>query len=346
MVHRTAKSAGTGLSCIPRPNPVRLFKPFQDHGVAGSNEADSFARAVKKHLLPFLALLTAFAARPVCAQETLDTLAIGGAEEPAQYEDMDVPEAIDGDLISLLGDRSDSLALIPAYDLYGGWNTESIFERSAMAGLIRDTVRLCLSTTACDHAMPVCGDLTSGFGPRRGRMHCGIDLELDNGDPVVSAFEGMVRISRYNKTFGHVVVVRHSNGLETLYAHLSQRNVETGDHVEAGDVLGLGGSTGRSTGDHLHFEVRYLDQPIDPQLVFDVDHGELKARTIDLHKGIFAQIEKARAEAAQRRYHTVRKGETLSAIARRHGTTVARLCKLNRISTRSTLRIGQRIRTS
>jgi murein DD-endopeptidase MepM/ murein hydrolase activator NlpD len=301
---------------------------------------------VKKWSLPFIALLAILMVVPLHAQEQLDTLAIGGAEETAQYEDMDVPEAIDAEFISLLSDRRDSLALIPAYALYGGWNTESIFERTSMAGLMRDTVRLCLSNEACDHAMPICGDITSAFGPRRGRMHYGIDLELDHGDPVLAAFEGMVRISRYNTTFGHVVVVRHSNGLETLYAHLNQRNVEPGDHVEAGDVLGLGGSTGRSTGDHLHFEVRYLDQPIDPQLVFDVQQGELKARTIDLHKGIFAQIEKARASTAQKRFHTVRRGDTLSAIARGHGTTVSRLCKLNRISTRSTLRVGQRIRTS
>lgn len=280
------------------------------------------------------------------AQSELDTLAIGGAEEFGPYEDMDVPELIDG-----TGDRSlleleDSLSLIPGYRLYGGWNTESIFGRTAMPLALKDTVRLCLSNEACDNAMPVCGDVTSPFGPRRGRMHYGIDLDLDNGDPVVAAFEGMVRISRYNSTFGNVVLVRHSNGLETLYAHLSQRNVEPGDHVEAGDLLGLGGSTGRSTGDHLHFEVRYLDQPIDPQQVFDVQHGELKHRDFDLHAGVFAQIAKAKAEVARKKYHSVRRGDTLTSIARRNRTTVALLCKMNRISTRSKLRVGQRIRTS
>ncbi len=280
------------------------------------------------------------------AQAELDTLAIGGAEEIGPYEDMDVPELIDGTSDRSLLEREDSLSLIPGYQLYGGWNTESIFGRTAMPLALKDTIRLCLSNEACDNAMPVCGDVTSPFGPRRGRMHYGIDLELDNGDPVVAAFEGMVRISRYNSTFGNVVVVRHSNGLETLYAHLSQRNVETGDHVEAGDMLGLGGSTGRSTGDHLHFEVRYLDQPIDPQQVFDVQNGELKHRDFDLHAGVFAQIAKAKAEAARTKYHTVRRGDTLSSIARRNGTTVARLCKINRISTRSKLRIGQRIRTT
>jgi murein DD-endopeptidase MepM/ murein hydrolase activator NlpD len=293
-------------------------------------------------------LLTAFAvaASSAWAQVGVDSLAIGGEVEWMQYEESEAEEGVDGSILNTLSSREDSLALIPAYTLYGGWNTGSIFERSMMAPLLSDTVRLCLSNSPCDNTMPVCGDLTSPFGPRRGRMHCGIDLELDNGDPVLAAFEGLVRISRYNSTFGNVVVVRHSNGLETLYAHLSQRNVSVGDHVEAGTVLGLGGSTGRSTGDHLHFEVRYLDQPIDPQLVFNVEQGELKVKEIELHKGIFAQIEKARATASARRYHTVRRGDTLSSIARRNRTTVSRLCKLNRIGTRSTLRVGQRIRLS
>lgn len=306
---------------------------------------DTFARVVKMTCrIPTLFAAFALAAVSAWAQGGSDTLAIGGEVELNQYEEAEVLESEDGPMLNSLVDREDSLALIPAYTLYGGWNTGSIFERSTMAALLSDTVRLCLTHSACDNAMPVCGDLTSPFGPRRGRMHCGIDLELDKGDPVLAAFEGLVRISRYNSTFGNVVVVRHSNGLETLYAHLSERKVEVGDHVEAGTVLGLGGSTGRSTGDHLHFEVRYLDQPIDPQLVFDLEQGDLKVRELELHKGIFAQIEKARATASARRYHTVRRGDTLSSIARRNGTTVSRLCKLNRIGTRSTLRVGQRIR--
>lgn len=288
----------------------------------------------------------------VCAQEQADSLAIGGAEELAPYEEVEEEIAADeheaSPVLRSINDRTDSLALIPGYALYGGWNTGTIFERSTMAAKITDTVNIRLTHAACDHTMPVCGELTSPFGPRRGRMHYGIDLELDQGDPVVAAFEGMVRVSRYNRTFGNVVVVRHSNGLETLYAHLSQRSVEVGDHVEAGTLLGLGGNTGRSFGDHLHFEVRYLDQPIDPQLIFDVSEGELRVKDLTLDRKFFADLERTRAAAAAsgKRYHTVRKGDTLSAIARRNRTTVSRLCKLNRLSTRSKLRIGQRIRVS
>jgi murein DD-endopeptidase MepM/ murein hydrolase activator NlpD len=177
-------------------------------------------------------------------------------------------------------------------------------------------------------------------------MHYGVDLKLQTGDPVMSAFSGMVRISSYNPSFGHVVVVRHHNGLETLYAHLSKRMVEPGDLIEAGDTLGLGGNTGRSYGSHLHFEVRFLDQPIDPTEVFDLANGTLKARTFDIHKGTFEAIVKARAEASARKYHVVRNGDTLSAIARRYGTSVNTLCKLNGLRQTSIIRPGQRLRCS
>lgn len=241
-------------------------------------------------------------------------------------------------------DVNDSLSFIPGYDMYCHWNTDVIFDRGNTARFVHDTLRLVLSQADCDHALPCEGKLNSPFGPRRGRMHYGIDLELETGDTVRSAFAGMVRISKYNKSFGHVVVVRHQNGLETLYAHLSKRLVEPGQVVEAGDLLGLGGNTGRSYGSHLHFEVRFLDQPIDPTLIFDVENGQLKARTLDIHKGVFASIAAAKASASSRRYHTVRSGDTLSAIARRNRTSVSALCRLNGIRSTSVLRVGQRVR--
>lgn len=271
-----------------------------------------------------------------------DTSAIGGPEEVTPYEE----ETGEGGLIDAAApveewSAADSLVHIPGYAVYRDWNTDVIFSKR---DAVRDTVTLQLSHCASDHYMPVCGHVTSPFGARHGRMHYGLDLKLHHGDPVVAAFAGMVRISRYHKQFGNVVVIRHANGLETLYGHLSERVVAPGDLVEAGQVIGLGGSTGRSTGDHLHFETRYLGQPIDPQLLFDVEDGELKASTLDLHAGVFDAVVRARAAAGAAKYHTVRRGDTLSAISRRYGVPVARLCKLNRVGMRSTLRIGQRLR--
>jgi len=235
----------------------------------------------------------------------------------------------------------DSARFIPGHALYGEFDTEVIFERSIKANT--DSTTLELSTAACDHVFPVCGQLNSAFGPRHRRMHYGVDIDLERGDPVVSAFEGVVRVSRFHKQFGNVVVVRHSNGLETLYGHLSERVVQAGDHVEAGELLGLGGSTGRSTGDHLHFETRYLGRPIDPQLLFDVREGELKTSTLRVHPGLFAAAAKVKAGVRQGSY-TVRRGDTLSSIARKQHTTVNSLCKLNRIRSTSKLRVGQRLR--
>jgi murein DD-endopeptidase MepM/ murein hydrolase activator NlpD len=269
--------------------------------------------------------------------------AYGGPDGEDIYNEL-TEGAIDP-AIGLRWDVNDSLSFIPGYDIYCHWRTDAIFDRSVRP-VLHDTLRLQLGHSACDHAMPTSGHITSAFGPRKGRMHYGVDLKLNTGDPVVSAFSGMVRISQYNSTFGHVVVVRHYNGLETLYAHLSKRFAEPGQLIEAGDTLGLGGNTGRSYGSHLHFEVRFLDQPIDPSEVFDLERGELKARTFDIHKGTFAAIVAARAEAASRKHHVVRPGDTLSSIARRYGTSVSALCRMNGIRQTSIIRPGQRLRYS
>lgn len=282
-------------------------------------------------LLPFAALLAAGSAP---AQG--DTTSIGGTEENAVYAERgEGPNEVVG--INALQDVNDSLAYLPCYDLYCGWSTESIFPGASEQARNSD-VSLQLSVSACDHAMPVCGAVNSMFGPRHGRMHYGVDLELETGDPVQAAFEGTVRISRYNRTFGNVVVIRHWNGLETLYAHLAERKVEAGETVEAGQLIGTGGSTGRSTGSHLHFETRYLGRPIDPKFIFDLEEGDLRSTTLTVHKGLFE------ASSVTKSYHIVRKGDTLSGIARRYGTDVRQLTRLNKVSTRSTLRLGQRIR--
>ena len=300
--------------------------------------------------LPAMMMLKASLAFLLCAtilqgmaQES-DSVHYGGPEGDDLFNELIEEGSEEAIAAEANWDVNDSLMFIPGYDIYCHFRTDAIFDRGATVDLAHDTLRLYLSHDECDHALPTTGHLTSPFGPRKGRMHYGIDLKLKTGDPVLSAFDGMVRISRYNSTFGHVVVVRHYNGLETLYAHLSKRLVEPGDQIHAGDTLGLGGNTGRSYGSHLHFEVRFLDQPIDPSLVFDIENGTLKAKTFDIHKGTFAEIARAKASLAARKFHKVRSGDTLSSIARRHGTTVTRLCRMNGLSQRSILRIGQNIR--
>ncbi len=199
------------------------------------------------------------------------------------------------------------------------------------------------------------------FGVRRGRRHQGVDLPLKTGDPIYATFTGKVRISKYWGAFGNLVVIRHENGIETFYAHLSKRTVEAGDWVNAGDVIGYGGSTGRSTGPHLHFETRYKGFAFDPQWLIDFKTGELRHRLFVLKKKYFniysnyeqdfedeimnQEEDKAEdAEKAAMKWHTIRSGDTLSKIARNNGTTVNALCRLNGISPNTTLKIGKKIR--
>ncbi|MCH5334902.1 MAG: peptidoglycan DD-metalloendopeptidase family protein [Alistipes sp.] len=200
------------------------------------------------------------------------------------------------------------------------------------------------------------------YGPRRGRQHQGIDLPLKTGEPIYATFSGRVRISQYNRGgYGNLVIIRHDNGLETYYGHLSERKVEPGEWVEAGQVIGLGGSTGRSTGPHLHFETRYYGQSFDPQRLIDFESGELCREMFLLKKSYFsiysnagqdfddeeaneAQDKKEDAEKAAMQYHKIRSGDTLGAIARRYGTTVTNICRLNGIKSTTVLRVGRTLR--
>jgi murein DD-endopeptidase MepM/ murein hydrolase activator NlpD len=237
-----------------------------------------------------------------------------------------------------------------------------------------DTVVLVLTDHKdCGFAIPVAGYVTSNFGKRNHtRYHYGIDLKLDRGDTVVSAFDGVVRISEWSASYGNCIVIRHYNGLETLYGHLNYRKVTCGQYVKAGELIGYGGSTGRSTGPHLHFETRYLGQPIDPNTVINFDDTtkhELRSDTLKLTSDNFEYISEFKAQEARylahhhrhgrhgRHYaynsgvsksghhgYTVRRGDTISKIAMRNGTSVNRICQINRISRNSKLKPGKKLK--
>ena len=202
---------------------------------------------------------------------------------------------------------------------------------------------------------------TSHFGPRRRRFHYGVDLAMPTGEPIYAAFDGVVRFSKYNRSYGNLVVIHHTNGLETYYAHLSKRHVTPGTQVRAGDIIGLCGNTGRSYGSHLHFEIRYEGNAMNPENVMDCTTRTLLSPTLSLTKDSFRKVAKKGAEnrkgkgkgtstksnsnySSDGKYYKVRSGDTLSRIAKRNGTTVAKLCKLNNLKETSILQIGQRIR--
>lgn len=169
------------------------------------------------------------------------------------------------------------------------WDTTQIFAyKSVELKDLPEMTDIKLIADYNDFCAPYIAKIRSSYGPRGRRSHNGVDLPLKVGEPIRATFEGKVRYSTYNSGgFGNLVIVRHSNGLETWYGHLSRRNVNINDYVKAGDVIGYGGSTGRSTGPHLHFEVRYCDQTFDPERLFAFEEGELRYQTFALERSFF-----------------------------------------------------------
>ncbi|MDD4032617.1 MAG: M23 family metallopeptidase [Bacteroidales bacterium] len=279
--------------------------------------------------------------------KNLDLISIQVAEdteeevslEEAESESEDVLD-IEG-LISLYGNGPVDTTKVPAASIYPSWNHNAVNPYNFKILNWKDTAKIDLH----QYAQPYLNRITSEFGYRRYRFHYGIDIKLYTGDSVKCAFDGMVRMVKYNRRgYGHYVVVRHFNGLETIYAHLSKTLVKINQPIRSGEVLGLGGSTGRSTGSHLHFETRYLGQAFNPREIIDFDKGEIKIpeQEILLTLNNYPHIK----EMAQTRYYVIKKGDTLGRIALRNGVSISTLCKLNKISTKTILRIGQRLKLS
>jgi murein DD-endopeptidase MepM/ murein hydrolase activator NlpD len=221
---------------------------------------------------------------------------------------------------------------------------------------MKDTIWLCLEDSESDSLdglfhMPTDGIITSHFGWRRGRNHNGTDLDLNTGDTVRAAWGGKVRYAKFNTSgFGNLVIIRHHNGLETFYAHLSKHIVVPDQMVNPGDPIGLGGNTGHSYGSHLHFEVRFYDIPMNPEKVIDFKEGIVRDENLMVHRGLFrpggyAPSSSGKAVASgDKKYYRVRSGDTLGAIASRNRTTVSRICQLNGIRPTTVLQIGKNLR--
>ncbi len=226
----------------------------------------------------------------------------------------------------------------PADDLYPEWSNEYAHKYTNVVipdSLLIDLTGFCMPTESTK-----VNDIF-GYRPRRRRMHYGLDIKVERGDTIRAAFEGKVRYVSYQRRgYGHYVVIRHPNGLETLYAHLTKRLVEENEVVRAGDPIGLGGNTGRSTGSHLHFETRLLGKALNPALMFDFPNQDVTGDTY-----LYVKPKKKVYDPSDPdTYYKVRSGDTLGRIAARKGTTVKNLCKLNGITTKTTLRIGQVLR--
>ena len=252
------------------------------------------------------------------------------------------------DSVALIRQIKKEMAAYPAFGLYPEWNNTRV-HAFGNAVVVPDTFRIDMT----GFAMPTTNTkITSKFGPRRRRMHNGIDVKVYIGDTIRAAFSGKVRMVKYERRgYGKYVVIRHENGLETIYGHLSKQMVSEDQYVEAGEVIGLGGNTGRSTGSHLHFETRFLGQAINPALLFDFEKQDIVTDTYLFKKGnnrYRRSSSKAGVVASNgdAQYYKVRKGDSLSRISQKTGVSIDRLCKLNGITRRTTLRINQVLKCS
>lgn len=308
----------------------------------------------KLHTLSIICVMLTLASLPLSAQDLL------ARQAPVDRK----MRAVDTLALRNIIEREE--AENPASQLYEDWDNTYAHRATALPDSFRINLKnFCMPTTN--------RVVTSKMGPRWGRQHKGIDVKVYIGDTIRAAFSGKVRIKKYEAAgYGKYLVIRHPNGLETIYGHMSDWLVEENQTVKAGQPIGLGGNTGRSTGSHLHFETRLCGVALNPALMFDFLNQDVTAdyymfrkkdyerESANVNKKIVTN-EAPSAELAnneteketknlrqysETRYHKVSAGETLYSIAKRRGVTVEQICKLNHLTRDIKVRPGQILRYS
>lgn len=253
---------------------------------------------------------------------------------------------------------------IPGYALYDKyWDTENICSRKLTIPFEGNPLRIILvQSNNNPFLFPCMGELKTAYGEMKGIFHPGVDLTLKSGAPVKTCFDGVVRMAKIYGDYGRVVVVRHYNGLETVYAHLSRIMVKPGQILRAGDVLGVSGKSGKSGEEILHFETRFMNESFNPDLFIDFDEMDLKDNTLilnegDLEKKVVEKQEKPKTipmtgnkqpvdevdSAVQ--YHIVKAGETMYRISVQYKVPLNRLLQMNNMTeNNATISVGQKIR--
>lgn len=327
-------------------------------GASGASASPADSVEVLGHMVP------ASAIAPVKSGEAPTTNAIDT-----------LPTAVPGVSVLLMNDNTwryiKSEQYITDRELFSkNWSTSEINPYQHPLDSLPETWSLWLVDSLSSYHAPSTGRISSNFGIRHGRRHQGIDLSISSGTPLYAVFDGKVRLATAKNGYGNLVVIRHDNGLETFYGHMSRYDVKPGDVVHAGDVIGLSGNTGRSTGPHLHFETRCHGLAFDPQRIIDFSNGNLKQRMMVLKRRYFdsssrydqnfdeefllveddaralAEYRKKQEEAARKAmvWYKVKSGDNLGAIARRYHTTVNTLVRLNHLKNANSIRIGQNLR--
>ncbi len=296
----------------------------------------------------------------------LDSLSNDSTMDGSDADEADLEEEAEGEFDNLFTGYNDlhywdlirdpnfkfEPAMIPAINDYPyDWDTIVINPYKVSLRDMTDTILIKLKDTMdCSFHPPAIGDITSGFGLRRWakrpKFHYGIDVRMEVGDPVYAIFDGVVRVAKRSADYGYVVVIRHYNGLETLYAHFDQLLAYSGKPVRSGEIIGLAGTTGRSTGPHLHFEMRFKGEKIDPSKVIYFPSGSLLSDTLQIDKQCFAHVQlyKQHQTKLRTKYYVVKRGDTLGKIAYKNGVSVKQITRLNKITTKTKIIAGRKLR--
>lgn len=232
--------------------------------------------------------------------------------------------------------------IIPSDEMYPTWTNSVVHYNSVMPDSFRIDLRNYVMPTPSTKITDI-----FGYRPNRRRLHQGMDIKVQTGDTIYAAFDGKVRITSYQRRgYGYYVVIRHNNGIETLYAHLSKRLVNVNQNVKAGEPIGLGGNTGRSSGSHLHFETILMGKSIDPALMFDFKNQRMTGESYMYRKPGTKYIENGKVKIAgpEKKYHKVKSGDTVEKIARKYGVSQKRIFELNGLKSNSIIRPGQQLR--
>lgn len=232
--------------------------------------------------------------------------------------------------------------IIPSDDMYPTWTNTVVHYNSTLPDSFRIDLRNYVMPTPSTRITDI-----FGYRPNRRRVHQGLDIKVQTGDTIYAAFDGKVRIASFQRRgYGYYVVIRHNNGIETLYAHLSKRLVDANQNVKAGDPIGLGGSTGRSSGAHLHFETILMGKCIDPALMFDFKNQKMTGESYMYRKPGTKYVENGQVKVAgpEKKYHKVKSGDTIESIARKYGVSQRRIFELNGLKSNSIIRPGQSLR--
>ena len=227
------------------------------------------------------------------------------------------------------------------------WDNYEPYVISNNLSVIKDSIWLCnINEQHPNYSLPSPGKTNSRFGPRGSRYHRGIDLGFNKSDSIFCAFDGVVRYAKYNSGgYGNLVIIRHYNGLETFYAHLKKIKISKNQKISAGDYVGKGGSTGKVSGPHLHFEIRFYGNAIDPELVFDFKNNCLQSENLFIHRNTFSYAKKyGGVYSSSVKYHTIKSGDTLYGLALKYRISLNKICKLNKIKPSKILRLGEKIR--